>query len=304
MLSRWLTGAFAILCILATFVPWTPAFAIQKTLSHVPGSGSAIEISFHPESAPRAPAITAAGSFQPVFLPMEISGLAGDYALHADRTEVHVTDLTGRVYNFANAAALRAQGDPANSVRSANQMLGVPSDLYSRIDGQTVRLDIVYSLTSFKLAASHSLSALNLNTHLSDAGWCRTRLNANQTAIQLACEQAGRVPGCVALQLQNASDGRSNPEIFNCELSDYGPILNWQIVPDGMAHSGALLPFREPNGLFKYPVGGSKLGEAQVVMRIYDPVDHFQRTVAIPRIKLSEWQGAPYGAGEATVRLN
>jgi len=49
------------------------------------------------------------------------------------------------------------------------------------------------------------------------------------------------------------------------------------------------VPFRDTSGLAHYPVDGSQLADARVVMRLYNPVDHFSRRVVIPSIRLSDW---------------
>jgi hypothetical protein len=301
LLSRWLMGGFTILSILATFVPWTPAFAIQRALTAAAGSSSAITIEFLPGPVPsRGPAAIGNDSFQPAFLPMRISGLASDYAVHSDRIEFAITDTSGRRYKFGIASSLSVQGDAVNQEHHVTQMIAIPSDLYRTIGGQPVRLDIVYSLTLFKLAASHTLPALNAREYLPDAGQCGTRLNAPRTGIQLSCQQTGRAPGCMALRLEDPSTGDANPGNFNCERTDYGPFPNWQLLPDGLARTGGGLPFRDVNGLAKYPVDDSKLGESRIAIRIYEPVEHFTRTQQIPQIKLNDWEVAPYEGGMAT----
>jgi len=49
------------------------------------------------------------------------------------------------------------------------------------------------------------------------------------------------------------------------------------------------VPFRDTSGLAHYPVDGSQLADARVVMRLYSPADHFSRRVLIPSIRLSDW---------------
>jgi hypothetical protein len=60
--------------------------------------------------------------------------------------------------------------------------------------------------------------------------------------------------------------------------------------PDNLTRFGTNLPFRDPSGLAKFPVDGSQLPQSRVVIRMYEPEDHFTRSLVIPRIKLSDWE--------------
>jgi hypothetical protein len=57
-----------------------------------------------------------------------------------------------------------------------------------------------------------------------------------------------------------------------------------------MTRFGAGLPFHDPSGLAQYPVDGSQLAESRVVLRIYQPLDHFTRRLVIPEIRLKDWE--------------
>ncbi|HKD44661.1 MAG TPA: hypothetical protein VKD24_03310 [Candidatus Angelobacter sp.] len=39
-----------------------------------------------------------------------------------------------------------------------------------------------------------------------------------------------------------------------------------------------------------YPVDGNQLAQGQVVIRNYQPVEHFVWRLIIPQIKLSDWE--------------
>ena len=62
------------------------------------------------------------------------------------------------------------------------------------------------------------------------------------------------------------------------------------IDPDMMGGGRVNLPFRDLNGLAHYPIDGSQLPQAQVVLQTYAPVDHFTRHLVISQIKLSDWE--------------
>jgi hypothetical protein len=54
------------------------------------------------------------------------------------------------------------------------------------------------------------------------------------------------------------------------------------IFPDSMSQSGGGIKFRDLQGLAKYPVDSSQLGEARVFLRSYRPAAHFSRRLVIP----------------------
>jgi hypothetical protein len=48
--------------------------------------------------------------------------------------------------------------------------------------------------------------------------------------------------------------------------------------------------FHNLSGLAKYPVEAPDLPESRVVVRVYQPQDHFTRQLVIPQIRLSDWE--------------
>ena len=66
--------------------------------------------------------------------------------------------------------------------------------------------------------------------------------------------------------------------------------MNWELFPDSLWRFAGTLPFRDSAGLGHYPVDGSMLREAEAVMRVYEPTDHFERTLVIPELRLSDWE--------------
>ena len=291
LLARCVMATAAVLSILGTTMPWQPAFAVQKQLSMAPGSAAALEVSFDP-SLGKAKGFTlyaklAAELPVQIFLPMRISGLPADSAVQADHVQIRLIDPAGHTHNLDNSSRIGARD---NSGRPSYQILGVQGDLYKRVKDQPLRLEIDYSLTLFQREATHTLPALIANENVPGVGWCATRVNASETAIQMSCEQAGRAPSCAVLYLEHTPDGQRNPERFDCERPDYGPYPDWQLLPDGMARFGSTLPFRDFNGLAHYPVDGSKLQDSRIVMQIYQPMEHFTRKVVLSEIRLGDWE--------------
>jgi hypothetical protein len=296
LLARCVTGAVTLLGILATFVPWTPAFAIQKTLSPSPNSAAGVNISFQPSlgryrRGADFPVLRAGDVQAWVFLPIDFSGLPDDSGVQVDRPSVSVIGPGGGSIAQLVASRISVRRNPGdNPTQSGYQMLAVPGDLYRQIKNQSVRLEIDYSLTLFKSAFSHSLPAVNANVHVPGAGWCATRVNPAETAVQLSCEQGGRPPDCLSINLEHLSSGRKTPDRLNCEQADYGPFPSWQLLPDGLAHFGGALAFRDPNGFATFPVIGSMLPESELVMHVYRAAEHFTRKVVIPEVRLGDWE--------------
>jgi hypothetical protein len=54
---------------------------------------------------------------------------------------------------------------------------------------------------------------------------------------------------------------------------------------------GANLFFRDAAGLVHYPVNGSQIGSARVLMKNYAVADHYSMQLTIPAIRLADWSG-------------
>ena len=297
-LARCFGVAFAVLTLFVTFLPWQSAFAIQKSLARATGSAEAIGVSFQAglgKVKRDASFPLSYGVYAVVYLPMRLSELPEDSGVQSDRVQVRLTDPDGTLVSALPSFPIsglqlgvrRSQGSPAS--QDAYQTVPIPGGLYARIKDRPVRLEINYSLTLFTLASSHAFPAVSANERIPNVGWCATRINPAETAVQLGCEQAGRGPDCMTLVLEHVPTGQRNPQRFGCD-ADYAPYRDWQVIPDGLARFGGNLPFRDPNGLAKYPVNGSKLAESRVIMQIYRAADHFTRTLVIPEIRLSDWE--------------
>jgi len=50
------------------------------------------------------------------------------------------------------------------------------------------------------------------------------------------------------------------------------------------------LPFYDPSGLVRYPVGGPQLAESRIVVTNFRPSSHFVRRVLIPAVRLQDWE--------------
>ncbi|HEY6465314.1 MAG TPA: hypothetical protein VIY69_04935 [Candidatus Acidoferrales bacterium] len=101
--------------------------------------------------------------------------------------------------------------------------------------------------------------------------------------------QLTKAPICATVFLENTSTGAQNPPHSICN-SSYGLSRNLlSYASDVTPHYGGNVAFRDATGLAKYPVDGSQLTDSRVVIRLYEPIDHFTRTVVIPDIRLGDW---------------
>lgn len=174
------------------------------------------------------------------------------------------------------------------SANSIYQEMRIPAATYKEIKDQPIQVKVEYSLTLFELNQSYSIAALGGDERMPNFGWCRTRMNGAETSIELRCMQPGKGPNCATLFLENQVTGLRNPARSSCH-GDYSPYSGWYFG-DNMAHFGGNIPFRDPSGLAKFPVDGPQLPNSRVVIRVYQPKDHFTRSLVIPQIKLEEWE--------------
>lgn len=164
----------------------------------------------------------------------------------------------------------------------------MPASTYHELKDRPVRAEIDYSLTLFALSQSYSLPALDGDERMPGFGWCQTKINEAETAVELRCMEPGKGPSCATLFLENQADGQRNPTRSSCH-GDYSPYSGWYFG-DNLKHFGANIPFRDPSGLAKFPVDGPQLPGSRIVIRVYEPEDHFTRSLAISGINLKDWE--------------
>jgi hypothetical protein len=146
------------------------------------------------------------------------------------------------------------------------------------------------------MEAANAMTAINGNGRFAAFGWCKTQIDEDGDDIELGCLKTGGLPTCVSLTLENPEQGTRNPGNRYCD-PDYAP-FRAHFYPDSMSQQGAGLRFRDLQGLARYPVDGSQLADAQVILKSYRAEAHFTRRLVIPDIRLSEW--APNPAGDET----
>ena len=300
--SRILLVTFGLLLLFSEFLPWTPAFAIQRRLSANPLAGANAFVDFDNGAGKfRLPsglsAVTEAKYFrgratQPeneVFLPLRVSGIPVGSVLLTDRVEVRlIRPGAGTVYHgTGETLEIRREGSSLVSTPSY-QGVEIPAAVYRSIKDQPLRLELEYSLTLFTLSNSYSVPAIGGDERMPGWGWCQTRMNDIGTVIEMRCMQPGKGPTCGTVFLQNTVTGQRNPERSVCS-PDYSP-YSGRFGQDDMARFGVNLPFRDATGLAHFPVDGPQLPQSRIIIRSYEPQDHFVRSLVIPEIKLQDWE--------------
>jgi hypothetical protein len=298
--ARSLLLAFGILILTSQFLPWKPAFAIERRLSPKPNAGASVVMTFEQvrtkfkspsgllASSDNVPRSRGDASAE-VFLPLQIAGVRKDAILLTDRVEVHMTGQNGRIVYHGNGEGLEVVREGPNpSEAPVYQEIEMPMPAYHRASDQAVQVRLDYSLTLFGLAKSYSMTALDGDERMPGWGWCQTKMNEAGTAVELHCMEPGEGPICGTAFLENASTGGRNPARSTCQ-SEYSP-YGYHPLPDSLVRFGTNLPFRDPSGLAKFPVDGPQLPNSRVVIRVYEPEDHFTRSITISQIKLKDWE--------------
>lgn len=299
-IARFLVIAFGLLLLVSDFLPWRPVFAIEERLSPNPGAGARTEVTFDQARGRfKSPSGLLASAVNgrhsggqdnaDVFLPLRIDGVRNDAILLVDRVEVHLIGPDGRVvYHGTGENFEVAREGPKPLEAPVYQQIPIPMSIYISAKDQAVQARVDYSLTLFGLGRSYSQPALDGDERMPGWGWCKTKMNEAGTAVELRCMEPGKGPICGTAFLENASSGAQNPPRSSCG-SEYRPFGD-RPLPDNFARFGTNLPFRDPSGLAKFPVDGAQLPQSHVVIRMYEPEEHFTRSLVIPQVKLKDWE--------------
>jgi hypothetical protein len=274
----WLAATVALACLLTGFMPWQIAFAIQQRRTPHPGAGDSVAITFGRAGRISLDGQETRGRYSgdvSMYLPLRVDGLPDDAVLKADRCEARLIAADGRVSSLGQGTKLEVRN---GGQQRAGHTINIAGALYSRFRKQPVRLEIDYSLTLFRRSASYALPALNGDLRTPAAGWCMTRVNESGTTVYATAF------------LEHVPSGRRNSE-RTFGHPDYAPYFG-QYLADAISRFGTDLPFHDPSELARYPVDAAQLRESQVVLRVYQPWDHFTRTVVIPDIRRQDWESS------------
>lgn len=298
--ARFMVLLFGLVILATQFLPWKTAFGIERKLSPKRGTGASATIAFDAGLRKfRSPSGMGASSenarrygqeeHTSVFLPLQVAGIHSDAFLLSDLVDVRLIGRDGKVAFHGRGEGVEiAKEGPKPADDPIFQEIQVPESIYREIKDQPIRVEVAYSLTLFGLSKSYAMRAVGDDQRMPAFGWCETKMNEGETAVELRCMQPGKGPTCATLFLEREATGQRNPERSSCH-GDYSPYSGWY-TGDNMARFGANIPFRDPSGLAKFPVDGPQLSQSRVVIRVYEPEDHFTRALMIPQIKLQDWE--------------
>jgi hypothetical protein len=254
-----------------------------------------------------------------VYLPIHIAGVPDDGVLNVDKSQVRLLAPDGRVlyqgpgddllvrkeghqgpvhftigsryFGFVRAIKTNDLSVPQDGEVWIYHGIALPRSLYERAKNQPLRLEIDYSFTLLQ-GGTHDIPALGGSQELPGLGRCTTKMDADGDDINLRCMKTGPAPSCASAFLEHVPSGRRNPTAFACQ-PNYAPFLD-QMVPDGIDRFATAIRFHDLSGLAKYPVEAADLSESRVVVRVYQPQDHFTRQLVIPQIRLSDWESVEH----------
>jgi hypothetical protein len=290
--ARAILWSAVLLAPLLSFSTWGAAFSVQRWLSSDPATAQPIAITFEPTLG-RAVAEATPTPAGLVLLPIRVAGVAPAAMVISDRAFIRLIGRNGATLYSGGTTANIGYGDDfpvrtnAGGEVRLHQRITLPDRVYEIVRAQSVRVEIDYSLTLFRVEAANTIAALNGDGRFGAFGWCRTTVDSDGDDIELGCTKSGSTAKCVTVALENPVNGRRNPQTPYCEPS-YAP-LSPHFLPDAMSHFVADIKFHDLQQLATYPVDGSQLTDARVRLKAYEPVAHFMRHLVIPDIRLGDW---------------
>ena len=113
---------------------------------------------------------------------------------------------------------------------------------------------------------TYALAARDGDQRMPGVGWCATKVEDSGTRVQFHCLQPGERPSCLTVVLEHTPTRQRNPEVSLC-VPDYTPYPG-HTSPDAVSRFSGRLPFYDPSGLTRYPVGGPQLADARARDRL------------------------------------
>ncbi len=280
-------------------IPWRPVFAIERHLSAQPGAASAISIAWSPREEDPASdqrnsstklAARDSSEESRLVLPLSVNGIPMNAVLKADKSEVSLLDASGeRLYQGNGGDVEIRHGDGINGIDQYDQTLKIPAHLVQERKDTPVQIRAAYSMTLFELRRTYTMRAVNDDQMLAGWGRCKMKRDGAYAAVEMMCLQMGKGPTCATVFLEDPRDGSRNQVNTAC-YPNYSPYLE-RPIPDATSHFRLILPYRDPVGFTSFPVDASKLAESHIVIRVYEPVDHFTRLVSSPAVPMKDLAG-------------
>ena len=301
VLSRSLLAGVFFCSLVAIFLPWNMAFALQQALGPKRGAGSVISLAFAPSDGKAHSNNSSVYAYKAsVHLPLHFSGLPAGALLLMDYADVRLLSPDGRTlyqnrtYLSVDGAGsyfesrLGIMGDGEHGEAHTHQAIFLPGKVYAQLKEQPVRMEVKYYFTLFRAGPVRSIAALDGDQIIAGLGRCATRVDNDEDGIELSCLSIERTPSCMTISLEHVPTAQRNPALQHCD-PDYAPYIV-AVIPGVMRQLRAEAPFLDRSGLAKYPVDGSRLSESRLNLTTYEPQDHFTRQLVIPDVRLSDWE--------------
>ena len=301
VLSRSLLAGAFVCSLLAIFLPWNIAFALQQALGPKRGGGNAISLAFAPSDGKAHSNNSSVTAYKAsVHLPLHFSGLPAGALLLMDYADVRLLQADGhtlyqnRTYLSVDGAGsyfesrLGIMGKSEHGEAHTYQAIFLPARVYAQLKDQPVRMEVEYYFTLFHAGPVQSIAALDGDQLIAGLGRCATRVDNDEDGIELSCLNIAPIPSCMTISLEHTPTAQHNPVLQHCD-PDYAPYA-FAVIPDAIRRLRAEAPFLDRSGLAKYPVDGSRLSESRLNLTTYEPQDHFTRQLVIPEVRLSDWE--------------
>jgi len=286
--------SLVVLC--SQVIPWTPVFAVEKGLSAQPGAASPVSMAWRGDEQGKTPnrAITppadakeASSEGPRLILPLTINGLPSDAVLKEDKSQVTLLDASGRRLYHGDGDDLEIRHeDGASGADLFDHPVKIPARLVQEHGNTPIQIRATYSMTLFTLRNVYTMKALNDDQMLAGWGRCRTKVDGAYAAIEMVCLQMGKGPTCATVFLEDPRAGSRNKVNTAC-YPNYSPYLE-RPIPDATSHFRLILPYRDPAGFSKFPVDASKLAQAHIRIRVYEPIDHITRVIYSPLLAMKK----------------
>jgi hypothetical protein len=223
-------------------------------------------------------------------LPIRVAGLPSGAILYGEASKARIIAQDGRKVDGYHMG-MPTRRDNLEPDKPVTYVLGVPRSFYAQIADQSVRVEIDYYLTLLKVADMQTLPAIGGDQRTAGLGWCGTRMSEAGGEIKLGCVSAGPSPTCISMELVYTPTGEKNSPSGSCVRPDYSP-LRLDYGADALSRFTEMLPFGNPAGVDQYPVKEPMLPRSQVIVKMYQGEDHFERQLVIPQIRLRDWASA------------
>ena len=289
--SRLLLFAGLLLFMWVPSLSWQPAFAVQQLFARPPHAGRAVALALDAGAGtdarfPDAQLLVADsddGDEKPPVdrttlssLPLSVSGLPERMILHADHTVIRLRRPDGTLLYTGTGHVFDARAAGDEGTATVQQVVEIPATVRAQLRGQTVRLELDYSLTLMQPRAQVLMNALDGELRSATLGHCISRKDPGGNAIEVACLKAGESPPCRSLMLQQESRPLG-AEKFDCTLNYEPEFMRFSEEP--IDHSKNRLPVAGP---------AASLTGAHVLLRSYEPEDHMSRHLVVPDFHLQD----------------